>query len=136
MHETAKRQRPPVWKFALLGLVVLAVAAGGFAAARALDWRADRQRPMYHDVLLMAGLQYDLLDSGQEGIELSIDSDSEPVRVGEVSFQPLPGVEIVVELREDAYCVRGRNQYGDETHWECVDGTGDRPDMGVLDKEF
>ena len=90
MYEAAKGSRPQAWKFALLGLVVLAVATGAAASVRALDWRADRQRPMYHDVLLMAGLQYDLVKGGQEGVELSIDSASEPVRVGAVSFHPLP----------------------------------------------
>lgn len=83
----------------------------------------------------MAGLQHDLLRDGQDGVELSIDSDSEAVRIGDKLFRPLPGVEIVVEQRGDDYCVKGHNQYGDETRWKCVDGTGSRPDVGVLENE-
>lgn len=126
----------PLWTKALIGLAAVVLVGGMVAGMLALDRREDRERPMYHDVLLVAGLQHDLLKGGRPGVELSVDDGSDPVPVGTEMFTPLPGVEIVVERRNDSYCVQGRNQYGDETRWICVDGTGDRPDVGVLEKEF
>lgn len=120
----------------LLGLVAVAVVAGLVTGFIALNSRENRVRPMYHDVILMAGLQYDLLKSGQEGMALTVDADSAPVLVGGESFTPLPGVEIVVEQRGGSHCIKGSNQYGDATEWHCVDGTGDRPDLGTLEDEF
>jgi len=124
------------WKFVLLWVLVVVVTGGMVAAVIALDWREDRERPLYHDVILMAGLQYDLLKSGRDGIELSMSHGDEAVLVGEKSFTPLAGVTVVVEQRGESYCVMGSNQYGDETRWMCVDGTGERPDLGALEKEF
>lgn len=130
------RRTTPSWKGALLALAAVVIAGGLVAGTVALDRREDRDRPLYHDVILMAGLQYDLLESGQEGLELSANDGSDPVVVGDVPFKPLPGVEIVVEQRGESYCVKGINQYGDETRWVCVDGTGDRPELGTLEDEF
>lgn len=117
---------------AVVGLA--AVAGGAFGVVRLNDY-ADRDRPMYHDTLLMAGLQWDLLNERKPGIELTLDSTSPPVRVGDEFFQPNAGVEIVVEERDGSWCVQGHNQYGDVTEWQCVDGTGTRPSMGALEGE-
>lgn len=136
MRDRATGQRTPPWKVALAALAAVAIIVGVVAGIFELDRREDRDRPLYHDVILMAGLQYDQLKSGEEGLELSIDDGSDPVVVGDEAFTPLPGVKIVVEQRDEFYCVQGRNQYGDETRWMCVDGTGERPDLGVLEDEF
>lgn len=123
-------------KKALFVLAMVAMTAGLVAGLLELAGHEDRQRPMYHDALLMAGLQHDLLKSGRPGVEMSVDDGSAPVVVGAESFTPMPGVEVVVEQRGESFCVKGSNQYGDETRWICVDGTGDRPDLGVLEGEF
>lgn len=136
MRDRATGQRTPRWKYALLGLLAVAVTGGLVVGMIALDWREDRERPLYHDVILMAGLQYDLLRGGHDGLELSIGPGDDPVLLGDESFAPLPGVKVVVEQRGESYCVMGSNQYGDETRWVCVDGTGERPDLGVLEDEF
>jgi hypothetical protein len=120
---------------AAVAVVALAALAGGAFGVVELNEHADRDRAMYHDTLLMAGLQYDLLNEGKPGIELAVDSTSPPVRVGEEIFQANEGVEVVVEERDGSWCVQGRNQYGDETEWQCVDGTGTRPSMGALEGE-
>jgi hypothetical protein len=120
---------------AAVALVGLAAVAGGAVGVVELNEYADRDRAMYHDTLLMAGLQYDLLNEGKPGIEFSVDSTSPPVRVGDELFQANPGVEIVDEERDGSWCVQGRNQYGDETEWQCVDGTGTRPSLGALEGE-
>lgn len=136
MRDRVTGQKSPLWKKALLGLLAIAVTLAVVAGIVALNWREDRERPMYHDVILMAALQHELLENDQAGLELTIDDESEPVVVGDASFAPQPGVEIVVEQRGESFCVRGSNEYGDETRWLCVDGTGDPPDLGVLEKEF
>lgn len=128
-----KRHSRLFWKESLWVLLGLAVIAGLVAGVVALDWREDRARPLYRDVITMEGLQYDLLRAGQEGVEVSVDSSSDPVAIGDALFLPSSGVTIVVEHRDDAYCVQGTNQYGDETLWKCVDGTGLRPDLGGLE---
>ncbi|KAA1417033.1 hypothetical protein F0U44_17815 [Nocardioides humilatus] len=115
------------------GLLVGAVAAAGAVVGIfEVDEYADRDRPMYHDTYVMAGLQYDLLKSGKPGIEVSLDV-TEPVHIGDAAFRTNPGVEIVVEERDGEYCVKGTNQYGSETDWECVDGTGLRPEPGAAE---
>jgi hypothetical protein len=126
----------PRWRKALYILVGLAAVAGMVVGLLVLNDRENRERPMYHDTLLMAGLQWDLLESGGRGVRLSIDADSGPVLVGVEPFYPLPGVSLVVEKREGEFCVQGSNQYGDETEWICVDGTGTRPSLGTLEDEF
>ncbi len=127
-----KRHSRLYWRESLLVLIGLAVVAGVVVGGFALDRREDRERPMYRDVITMAGLQYDLLVSGQEGVEISVDSEA-PVLVGTEPFQPSEGVTIVVERQDDSICVRGSNEDGDETDWHCVDGTDVRPDLGTLD---
>ena len=136
MRDRVRGHRAPLWKKALLGLVLVAVAVGLVFGMLAMGEREDRERAMYHDTIQMAGLQHDLLRRGQEGVEMSIDHESGPLLVGSEPFTPQPGVEVVVEQRGETYCVKGSNQYGDETRWLCVDGTGDRPDAAVLEKEF
>lgn len=121
------RHSPYAWKEVLLALIGLAVIVGLVAGARALDWQADRQGPMYRNVLTMAGLQWDLLNAGKQGVEVDLDSAAEFVAVGDKDFTPSPGVRIVVEQQDDSYCVKGWNQYGDETAWHCVDGSEARP---------
>lgn len=132
----AGRRASSLWVRTLSAVVGGAALAGLVVGIVALDRREDRSRAMYHDVILMAGPQYDLLESGRAGVELSVDAASDPVAVGEESFTLLPGVEIVVEQRGELYCVMRRNQHGDETRWLCVDGTGDRPELGTLADEF
>jgi hypothetical protein len=117
-------------------VIGLAVVAGMVLGLVVLNERENRERPMYHDTLLMAGLQWDLLESGRRGVKLTIEADSGPVLVGVEPFYPQPGVSIVVEKRKGEFCVQGRNQYGDETDWICVDGTGTRPELGSLEDEF
>lgn len=129
-------QRTVLLKKALYVLAAVALTAGLVVGILELAEREDRQRPMHHDTILMAGLQYDLLKSGRPGVEMSVDDGSAPVLVGGKAFTPLPGIEIVVEQRGESFCVKGSNQYGDETQWMCVDGTGDRPDLGILEDEF
>lgn len=110
---------------------------GAFLGILEVNAYADRDRAMYHDTLLMAGLQYDLLRAGRPGYEVTVDESSGTVYIGEVAFETLPGVTVVVEEREDGeMCVQGRNEHGSETEWECVDGTGTRPDLGAVEGEF
>ena len=122
-------------KIAAATVLGLAVLAGGAVGVYEINFYADRDRAMYHDTLLMAGLQYDLLKEGKPGVELSVDSSSGPVLVGDVSFETNDGVSIVVEERDGDYCVQGHNEHGSETLWECVDGTGTRPELGALEGE-
>ncbi|MEZ0578019.1 hypothetical protein [Nocardioides sp. MH1] len=123
-------------QFVVLPFVIIAVLGGAFAGVWVLNERSDRPRAMYHDTQLMAAMQYDLLRSGLPGIEMSVDSDTGPVRVGNAVFFTLPGVRVDVEQRGDEYCVQGHDQYGDETEWVCVDGTGERPSLGAVEGEF
>jgi hypothetical protein len=129
-------RRVPRWRRALYSLLALAAVAGLVVGLLALNERQDRERPMYHDTLLMAGLQWDLLKEGRRGVRFSLEADSGPVLVGAVPFYRQPGVAIEVERRKGGACVRGSNQYGDETDWICVDGTGSRPELGSLEDEF
>lgn len=135
MDATQKRHSRLFWKETLWVLIGLALAAGLVVGVLVLDEREDRARPLYRDVITMAGLQYDLLKSGEDGVEVAIDGDSGPVLIGDEWFEASPGVELVVEQRGDSYCVQGRNEYGDETEWNCVDGTGTRPDLGGLEED-
>lgn len=135
MSDPRSSGRPPTWKLLTASLVGIAALAGlGYGTWEANEVQ-DRDRPMYHDTFLMAGYQYDALRSGGTGLELTVDAKSVPVTVGGERFTPSPGVVIVVEKRESSYCVQGRNQYGHETDWTCVDGTGSRPELGALEGE-
>ncbi len=116
---------------AIVGAVALLL--GLFALAISVDRHEDRDRPLYHDVILMSALQYDLLRQGRPGLELSLAEGSAPVDVGGTTFQVSPGVNLVVERRGEGICVQGTNEHGDRTHWHCVDGTGNRPALGALD---
>jgi hypothetical protein len=133
---TRTPRQMPRWRKALYALVGLAVVAGIVVGLLALNERQDRTRPLYHDTLLMAGLQWDLMKSRGRGVRMSIEADSGPVLVGVEPFHPLPGISLVVRKRDGEFCVQGSNQHGDRTDWVCVDGTGSRPDLGSLEGEF
>lgn len=122
-------------KIAAATLVGLAVLAGSGLGIYEVNTYADRDRAMYHDTFLLAGLEYDLLKDGLPGIELSVDATSAPVLLGDTTFRPNDGVSVVVEERDGEFCVQGHNEHGSETPWECVDGTGERPDLGALEGE-
>ncbi|WP_183095272.1 hypothetical protein [Nocardioides stalactiti] len=141
VRETAKRRR---WgKILLIWLVTVVAIAGIVGGTFALNQYEDRRRAMYHDVLLMADLQWTLLNEGQEGVAMVIDRDTGPVVVGDTTFQALPGITIQVvpagevETGDDGVCVKGYNEHDDQTDWVCVDGTDEPPEMGSLaEQEF
>ncbi len=45
--------------------------------------------------------------------------------MGGRQFTLSPGVSVQVRATKDGYCVRGRNNYGDVTAWQCGDGATD-----------
>lgn len=121
------RSKPRVERGAV---VFLAVALGLLAAclpfARMLDFQIDRQRPMYTDVRTMAWLQYLNLDAGR-GVVPGTVHGRESMTVGGQTFTTARGVTVEVRREGDGFCVRGTNQYGDGSKWQCHD-VGNPPD--------
>lgn len=111
--------------------VALVAMAALFPLARLLDDRADRQRPMYRDVLTMAWLQYDHLRQGGtvEPVELR---GGESTTIDGRSFTTSPGVTVHVKASDDGYCVKGWDQFGDTTEWKCGDGDTRPSPLGAL----
>ncbi len=111
------------------GAVLLLIAAL-FPLAQHLDADADGRKPVYHDVLEMAVLQYRVVRAGGEPLPMTV-APGETVLVGEASFTTAEGV--TVEVRQDGvgYCVRGRNDDGHRTRWQCHDGTEDPSPRGM-----
>lgn len=109
----------------------LVALAALFPLTRLIDDRADRQRPMYRDVLTMAWLQYDHLRNGGrvEPVQLS---GGESTTVDDQSFTTSPGVTVRVKASDGGYCVKGWNQFGDATAWKCGDGETRPPPLGAL----
>ncbi len=99
------------------GLVCLAAL---FPLARVLDQRQDRQRPLYRDVLTMAWLQYDHLQKHDGPIPAEL-REGESTTIDGHRFTSSPGVTVRVKVSGDGFCVRGWNQYGDVTAWQCAD---------------
>ena len=112
------------------GAVFLLIAAL-FPLAQQLDADADGRKPVYHDVLEMAVLQYRVVRAGDEPLSMTV-APGETVQVGEASFTTAP--DVTIEVRQDGvgYCVRGRNDDGHQTRWQCYDGTEDPSPRGVM----
>ena len=112
------------------GAVLLLIAAL-YPVAQQLDEDADGRKPVYHDVLEMAVLQYRVIRSDGAPVPMTV-APGETVQVGEESFTAAENV--TVEVRRDGvgYCVRGRNDDGHQTQWQCYDGTEDPSPRGVL----
>jgi hypothetical protein len=110
------------------GIVFLLIAAL-YPLARELDAEADALKPLYHDVQEMAVLQFREVRS--EGAPLPITvGPEETVQVGGSDFTTAEGVSVEVRLDGVGYCVRGRNDDGHVTMWQCYDGTVDPSPRG------
>lgn len=106
----------------LAGAIAVVVALLPFA--RVLDDHVDRQRPMYRDVATMAWLQYRHIKETGDALPLELE-EGQGVAVGGRQFTPSSGVSVQVRATKDGYCVRGRNNHGDVTAWQCGDGATD-----------
>ena len=112
------------------GVVFLLIAAL-YPLAQRLDADADGRRPVYENVLEMAVLQYRAVRADGEPVPMTV-APQETVEVGGTRFTTPEGV--TVEVRRDGvgYCVRGRNDEGHQTRWQCYDGTEDPSPRGVM----
>ena len=112
------------------GVVFLLIAAF-YPLAQRLDATADGRKPVYHDVLEMAVLQYRVVQSDGAPLPMTVEP-GQTVQVGRANFTADDGV--TVEVRRDGvgYCVRGRNDDGYQTRWQCYDGTEDPSPRGVM----
>ena len=112
------------------GVVFLLIAAF-YPLAQRLDATADGRKPVYHDVLEMAVLQYRVVQSDGAPLPMTVEP-GQTVQVGRASFTA--DDEVTVEVRRDGvgYCVRGRNDDGYQTRWQCYDGTEDPSPRGVM----
>lgn len=112
------------------GVVFLLIAAL-YPLAQRLDATADGRKPVYHDVLEMAVLQHRVVQSDGVPVPMRV-GPGETVEVGRASFTTAE--DVTVEVRRDGvgYCVRGRNEEGHQTRWQCYDGTEDPSPRGVL----
>ena len=112
------------------GVVFLLIAAL-YPIAQRLDADADGRKPVYENVQEMAVLQYRVVQSDGSPVPMTV-APQETVEVGAASFTAAEGV--TVEVRRDGvgYCVRGRNDDGHQTRWQCYDGTEDPSPRGGL----
>ena len=104
------------------GAIGLVLACLPFAMV--LDFRIDRQRPMYADVQTMAELQYRHIQVHGRGVPAVL-RDGQSVTLADTDFAPSAGVVLSVEMTDGGYCIRARNQYGDHTAVRCEDGETD-----------
>ena len=111
-----------------LGVVFLLIAAL-FPLARQLDADADARKPLYENVMEMAVLQYRAVQAEGEPEPMTV-APAETVQVGRNSFTTADSV--TVEVRRDGvgYCVRGSNEGGHRTRWQCYDGNEDPSPRG------
>ena len=112
------------------GAVFLLIAAL-YPVAQRLDADADGRKPVYENVQEMAVLQYRVVQSDGSPVPMTV-APQETVEVGGASFTAAEGV--TVEVRRDGvgYCVRGRNDDGHQTLWQCYDGNEDPSPRGGL----
>ncbi len=125
------RDHPLLEKGSLIAFgVVFLVIAALYPLAQRLDADADSLKPLYLDVQEMAVLQFrEVRDEGEP--RSMVVGPEETVQVGGVSFTTAPGVSVEVRLDGVGYCVRGRNDEGHVTMWQCYDGTVDPSPRGV-----
>lgn len=101
----------------------LLVYAAVMVLAWRLDARADRQRPLYREVLAMATLQYDQVKAQGRPVAVRVEPGT-TVSIGGRAFTASPGVTIRVRRADDGgYCVRGWERGEGSTRWLCFDGT-------------
>lgn len=112
------------------GVVFLLIAAL-YPLAQRLDAVADGRKPVYRDVLEMAVLQYRVVQSDGAPLPMTVEP-GQTVQVGRASFTAADGVTIEVRRDGVGYCVRGRNDDGYRTRWQCYDGTEDPSPRGVV----
>lgn len=110
------------------GLVFLVIAAL-YPLAQQLDAEADSLKPLYEDVQEMAVLQFRELRTEGEPLAITVGPE-ETVQVGGVGFTTAEGVTVEVRLDGAGYCVRGRNDDGHVSMWQCYDGTVDPAPRG------
>lgn len=110
------------------GIVFLVIAAL-YPLAQRLDADADSLKPLYHDVQEMAVLQFREVRAEGEPLPMIVGPE-ETVEVGGVSFTTAEGVSVEVRPDGIGYCVRGRNDGGHVTMWQCHDGTVDPSPRG------
>lgn len=122
--------QPLLEKSFLIALaVVFLLIAALFPLARQLDADADARKPMYENVIEMAVLQYRAVQADGEPEPMTV-APAQTVQVGRDSFTTADGV--TVEVRRDGvgYCVRGSNEEGHRTRWQCYDGNADPSPRG------
>jgi len=102
-----------------------------FAVARMADLHADRARPMYRDVLSLAWLEYGVLHDGGRPDPVRLGA-GDSTTIGGHRLTVSPGVTVRVKVSGDGFCVRGANQYGDTTGWQCGDARTRPPELGAL----
>lgn len=112
-------------------LAALVLMAAVFPLAQMLDKRDDRQRRMYKDVLSVALLEYN--HSQNDGhVQPAELRGGHSTAIGKHHYRPSRGVTVWVKLNGDGFCVRGRNQYGDVTKWQCGDASTPPASLGAL----
>lgn len=97
-----------------VALIVLALTP----AVMLLDRGADRDRSMYLDMETMAKLQYLQFQETGRGTATVLGA-GESVVVDGHEFTPSPGVTMEVKVSTTRYCIRGHNQYGHTSMWNC-----------------
>ena len=112
------------------GVVFLLIAAL-YPVAQRLDTDADDRKPVYENVLEMAVLQYRVVQSDGGPVPMTV-APQETVEVGGASFTTAEGVTVEVRRDGAGYCVRGRNDEGHQTRWQCYDGNEDPSPRGGL----
>lgn len=110
------------------GIVFLLFAAL-FPLAQQLDAEADSLKPLYQDVQEMAVLQFREIRTEGEPLPMTVGPE-ETVQVGGADFTTAEGVSVEVKRDGIGYCVRGRNDDGHVTMWQCHDGTEDPSPRG------
>lgn len=85
-----------------------------------LDDVVDSDRPMYHDMEQMLGLQAAYVATGAPPIEARLEG-GQSVMIGEKEFTTSGGVTLVVRaVAKDSFCISATNQHGAKSE-RCSD---------------
>lgn len=107
--------RFPRTTFATGGIVFFAIAVPGGIS---LDQQIDRDRPLYHDVVLFGPMQATALDAGEPVAKRTMRGGT-TYDVGAGEFRPTVGVTVRVWPYKGGFCVVGTNEFGTSTETFC-----------------
>lgn len=96
----------------LITLAVFLVLVACLPVVRWLDTGIDSDRPMYHDMERMQGLQAAYIATGEPPVEVEL-REGESVDIGATEFTVSDGVTLAVRAEEGyAFCVVASNEDG------------------------